>query len=71
LAPASVLWVVSMGLATLATAVWIVAVVDCAYRRYPSAGEKWAWVAVTVLGYWLGALIYWFVGRERGTLETT
>jgi len=69
--PASVLWVVSMGAFTLATAVWIVAVVDCAYRRYPTATEKWVWLAVTLLGHWLGALIYWFVGREHGTLETS
>ncbi len=70
MSPAAVLWIGSMGLLTVATAVWVVAVVDCAYRRYPSAGEKWAWLALTVLGHWLGAVIYWFVGRERGTLDS-
>jgi hypothetical protein len=64
----SALWIIWMGLAVMATAVWIVGVVDCAYRRYPSAAEKWAWLLVAFFGHGLGALIYWFVGRERGTL---
>ena len=66
--PVSVLWITWMGLCAIATAVWIVAVVDCAYRKYPSAAEKWAWLLVAFLGHCLGALVYWFVGRERGTL---
>ena len=68
--PVAPLWIALVGLITVATAVWIVAVVDCAYRRYPTAGEKWAWLLVALLGHALGALIYWFVGRERGTPGT-
>lgn len=66
----AVLWVVLVGLTTIATAVWIVALVDCAYRRYSHTREKLVWLLVTLLGHWLGAVVYWFVGRNRGTLGT-
>jgi hypothetical protein len=62
------LWVSSVGVLTLLTAAWLIAVVDCAYRRYATRREKLLWVAVTVLGHCLGAVLYWFLGRERGTL---
>jgi hypothetical protein len=67
--PASVLWISFMGLVTITTAAWIVGVVDCAYRKYPTAREKWVWIVVVVLGHWFGALVYWFVGRQRGRLR--
>jgi len=66
--PASVLWITFIALLTVATSVWIVGVVDCAYRRYPTVLEKCAWLLVVILGYWLGVIVYWFVGRQRGTL---
>lgn len=65
--PASGLWIIVTGIATLATAAWVVAFVDCVYRRYPSRKEKLIWFILILLGHGPGALIYWFVGRERGT----
>ncbi|MGQ9731684.1 MAG: PLD nuclease N-terminal domain-containing protein [Candidatus Zipacnadales bacterium] len=66
--PASILWFTFVGTLTVATAVWIIGVVDCAYRKFDSRGEKWAWLALVILGHWLGVVIYWCLGRERGSL---
>ena len=65
---ASTLWVVFIGLLTLDAAVWIIGVVDCVYRRFTTRGEKWLWLALVVVGNWLGVVIYWFLGRPRGSL---
>jgi hypothetical protein len=70
MSPVSVVWVTAVGLWTISTAVWIVALVDCAYRKFPTSGEKWGWLALVGVGHLLGAIVYWAVGRERGTLNS-
>jgi len=59
-----------MILAMLALMVfWIVALIDVARREFPGQNDKMMWVLVVVLAGWIGALIYWFVGRQKGTLR--
>ncbi|MBM3498774.1 MAG: PLDc_N domain-containing protein [Armatimonadetes bacterium] len=48
---------------------WIVALIDVARREFPGDNDKLMWVLVVVLAGWIGALIYWFVGRQKGTLR--
>ena len=48
---------------------WVVALIDVLKRDFPGENDKLIWVLVVVLTNWLGALIYWFVGRDKGTLR--
>lgn len=48
---------------------WIVAIIDVVKRDFPGENDKLIWVLVVVLANWVGALIYWFVGRDKGTLR--
>ena len=66
------LFVAAMVLINMAGLVfWAIALVDCVRRDFPGENEKLIWVLVVVLAGWIGALIYWFVGREKGTLSYT
>ncbi len=43
----------------------IAAVWDLVHRDKVRGGNKWIWAAVIVLGEMLGALVYFFAGREE------
>ena len=45
---------------------WIWMLIDCIQRDFEGNG-KVIWILVIVLLSWLGALIYFFVGRGKGT----
>ena len=49
----------------LALAFWIWMIVDCATKTFPN-NDKIIWILVVVLAGWVGALIYFFVGRSKG-----
>lgn len=44
---------------------WVWMLVDVCTREF-DGNEKLAWILVVVLASWLGALIYFFVGRPKG-----
>ena len=46
---------------------WIWMIVDAATRTFPGENEKIIWILVVVLLGPLGAAIYFFVGRPKGT----
>ena len=46
---------------------WIWMLIDCCQRNFPGENDKVVWILVIVLASWLGALIYFFVGRPKGT----
>ncbi len=48
----------------LTTAFWIWMLVDCLKNERYVGNEKIIWVLVIALTHWLGALIYYFVGRK-------
>ncbi len=55
------------GLIALAlTVLWIWMLIDCLTRNFEGS-EKIVWALVIIFLGWLGALIYLFVGRGRGT----
>ena len=63
-----VIWLAAAALIVGATALWVVALVDVMKREFPGENDKLIWVLLVVLTGWIGALIYWFVGREKGTI---
>lgn len=57
--------VAAIGLALFAFWIWML--IDAVRRDFPG-NEKIVWILVIVLLQALGALVYFFVGRSRGTL---
>jgi hypothetical protein len=62
------IWLAAAALTVGATALWVVALVDVLRREFAGENEKLIWILVVILTGWIGALIYWFVGRDKGTL---
>jgi H+/Cl- antiporter ClcA len=52
----------------LATIFWIVALVDAARRQFYDPNMKIVWILVVFFLHFLGALVYWFAGRQQGDL---
>ena len=52
----------------LVFAFWIWMLVDVLRKDFPGENEKVIWVLVVVLLSWIGALVYFFVGRQKGQL---
>ena len=49
-----------------ASQTWIIAIVDCARRRFPDSTEKIVWILVIIFSHCVGAGVYWLFGRPRG-----
>jgi len=62
------LWILMFAAMIALMVFWVIALIDVAKRDFPGQNDKLVWVLVVVLAGWLGALIYWFVGRQRGTI---
>jgi hypothetical protein len=62
------IWLAAAALIVGGTALWVVALVDVLRREFAGENEKLIWILVVILTGWIGALIYWFVGRDKGTL---
>lgn len=60
------IWVVMIGIGIALVVFWIVAIIDVIQREFPGENDKLIWVLVVVLAGWIGALIYWFAGRDKG-----
>lgn len=45
---------------------WIIALVDCTRKEFPGDNMKVVWILIIILAGWVGALVYWFVGRPTG-----
>lgn len=50
----------------LVLAFWLWMLIDCLTRQF-KGNDKIVWVLVILLLNWIGALIYFFVGRSQGT----
>jgi Phospholipase_D-nuclease N-terminal len=64
--PLILLFAVPIGLALFAFWIWML--VHAAQNKGLGEGEKVAWVLIIALLHFLGALIYFFVGRPKATL---
>jgi len=51
-------------LTLLGTAFWVWMLVDCAINETLERNSKVTWVIVIAVTSWLGALVYFFVGRR-------
>ena len=61
--PVLLLFLIPLGLAVFAFWIWML--IHAAQNKGLSEGEKVAWVLIIVLVHFLGALIYFFVGRPK------
>jgi hypothetical protein len=59
----AMLLIIPLSLAVMAFWIWML--VDAAQNKGLSDGEKVAWVLIIALVHFLGALIYFFVGRPK------
>ena len=59
------LFVASLGI--LAFVFWIWMLIDCVKNRGIETTEKIVWVVVIALTHFVGALIYFFAARPRGS----
>ncbi len=63
------IWVAVPAVVVATALFWVCALVDAVRREFPGTNDKLIWVLIILLASWLGALIYWFVGRPKGTLS--
>jgi hypothetical protein len=64
--PLLLLFLIPLGLAAFAFWIWML--IHAAQNKGLSEGEKVAWVLIIVLVHFLGAVIYFFVGRPKAKL---
>ena len=57
-------------LALASTIFWVVMLVDAVRRDFHDSTVKLIWVLVLVFTHFLGAVIYYFVGRPSGYLRS-
>jgi len=60
------LFFLPLGLLTLAFWIWML--VDAAQNRGLDQNERVVWILVVALLHFLGAIIYFFFGRPKGSL---
>jgi len=66
LLPLFLLLVIPLCIATFAFWIWML--IHAIQNKGLSEGEKIAWVIVLVFVHFLGALLYFFIGRPKATL---
>ena len=67
--PLVLIFLVALPLGLAMLAFWIWMLVHAAQNKGLSDGEKVAWVLIIALVHFLGALIYFFVGRPKANLS--
>lgn len=65
---AVLLWIFAVVIALIATVFWIVEIVDVARREFRDPTMKVVWVLIIILTHFIGALIYFFIGKRDGVL---
>jgi hypothetical protein len=55
-----------MFLAALACVFWVWMIIDSITNKGLGDGEKICWVLAVIFLHFLGALLYFFIGRPRG-----
>lgn len=57
-------------LLALPTVFWIVEFVDAARRQFPDQTIKVVWLVVIFFTHFIGATIYYFVGKNQGVIPS-
>jgi hypothetical protein len=47
-------------------AFWVWMLVDCLRRNFPDSTTKLMWVLLIILTHFVGAVLYFFLGRQQG-----
>jgi len=55
----------------LPTIFWLTQFIDVLRRHFPEPNTKIIWVLVVIFTHFIGALVYYFVGRKQGTLAAS
>ncbi|HEV2653696.1 MAG TPA: PLD nuclease N-terminal domain-containing protein, partial [Ktedonobacteraceae bacterium] len=61
----------AIAVSLLSTAFWIWMVVDCAMNKRLSDMQKALWIVLILFTHFIGALIYFFVGRQGQAKQPT
>ena len=62
------LWGLIIVVALAFTVFWIVELIDVARREFTDPNAKVIWILMIVFLHGLGALLYYFIGKNQGTL---
>ncbi len=57
-------------IAAVPTVFWIMELVDAARRQFPDQTIKLVWLLVIFFTHFIGATIYYFVGKKQGILPS-
>jgi hypothetical protein len=69
LLPLVFLFVIPFGLVFLTFWIWML--IDAAQNKGLNDGERIAWILIIALVHFLGAIIYFFVGRPKGKVPSS
>ena len=61
-----ILILILIGLAS--TIFWIVEIVDVVKRDFQEPNNKVIWLLVIIFLHFFGAILYYFIGKQQGTL---
>jgi hypothetical protein len=50
------------------TILWIFMLIDLMQRQFPNKDDKVIWLVILLFTHWIGALVYYYVGRKQGTM---
>ncbi len=62
---------ITLLLITITTVFWVVELIDAARRQFSEPNMKVVWMLVILFTHILGALIYYFVGKQQGILPNS
>ncbi len=66
-----VLWLLMFAFIIAVMVLWVWMLVDVGRRQFTDDNTRLMWVLIIVLAGWIGAIIYYFVGRKQGHMPVT
>ncbi|MCD6361671.1 MAG: PLDc_N domain-containing protein [Armatimonadetes bacterium] len=63
-----IIWLLMFAFIIGMMALWVWMIVDVVRRQFEDDNTRLMWVLIVVLAGWVGAIIYYFVGRKQGTM---
>src|SRR6185437_2122723 len=62
------IWLLALGLSIAATVFWIIELIVVCRREFSDQNTKLLWILVLVFSHGIGAIVYFFVGKQQGWL---
>jgi len=63
-----IVWLLMFAFIIAVMALWVWMLVDVVRREFKDDNTKLVWVLVVILAGWVGAAVYYFVGRQQGVI---